>query len=132
MKSFLDSWGLTLATFLPMVGVAIMLVIPKAEEQLHKVVALVTSLAVGVMGVLLFTNFDYTASARYPQGSGDFQFVINKEWITFINSHYHLAPRRHLAPAGGPHHPGGAAVHHLLLEPLPGAAQPQGLPRSSS
>jgi len=90
MKSFLDSWGLTLATFLPLVGVAIMLVIPKGEEQLHKVVALVTSLAVGVMGVLLFTNFAYSATDRYPLGSGDFQFVINKDWITFINSHYHL------------------------------------------
>jgi len=90
MKSFLDSWGLTLATFLPLVGVAIMLVIPKAEEQLHKVVALVTSLAVGVMGVLLFTNFAYSPTTRYPQGSGDFQFVINKEWIAFINSRFHL------------------------------------------
>jgi NADH-quinone oxidoreductase subunit M len=84
MKSFLDNWGLTLATFLPLVGAAIMLVIPKAEEQLHKVVALVTTLAVGVMGVLLFSNFDYDRA-------GEFQFVVNKDWITFINSHYHMA-----------------------------------------
>jgi NADH-quinone oxidoreductase subunit M len=83
MKSFLDSWGLTLATFLPLVGVAIMLVIPKAEEQLHKLVALVSSLAVGVMGVLLFVNFDYGRA-------GEFQFVVDKSWITFINSRYHM------------------------------------------
>jgi len=83
MKSFLDSWGLTLATFLPLVGVAVMLVIPKAEEQLHKVVALVITLATGAIGVLLFVNFDYDRA-------GEFQFVIDKSWIEVINSRYHM------------------------------------------
>jgi NADH-quinone oxidoreductase subunit M len=90
MTSFLNHWGLTLATFIPLVGVAIMLLIPRAEEELHKIVALVTSLAVGVVGLLLFTHFDYTRSVSHPRGSADLQFVINKEWITIINSHYHL------------------------------------------
>jgi NADH-quinone oxidoreductase subunit M len=90
MTSFLNHWGLTLATFIPLVGVAIMLLIPRAEEELHKIVALVTSLAVGVIGILLFTHFHYSRTAQYPRGSGDLQFVINKDWITIINSHYHM------------------------------------------
>src|SRR3954453_13585509 len=84
MKSFLDSWGLTLATFVPLVGVVIMLLIPKAEEQLHKLVALLATLAVAVIGILLLTNFD-------SDRAGEFQYVVDKNWITFINSHYHLA-----------------------------------------
>ena len=40
MNDFLNDWGLTLAMFLPLVGALVMLLIPKAEEQLHKVVAL--------------------------------------------------------------------------------------------
>ena len=32
MTSFLNHWGLTLATFIPLVGVAIMLLIPGKEE----------------------------------------------------------------------------------------------------
>jgi len=83
MKSFLDDWGLTLATFIPLVGVAIMLLVPKAEEQLHKVIALLTTLAVGVVGVLLLTNFDYDRA-------GELQYTINKSWIPFINARYHM------------------------------------------
>jgi NADH-quinone oxidoreductase subunit M len=90
MTSFLDHWGLTLATFIPLVGVAIMLLIPKAEEQLHKIVALATSLAVAVVGILLMTHFSYTPTDRYPRGSGNLQFTINKAWIPVINSRYHL------------------------------------------
>ena len=46
MKDFLDSWGLTLAMFVPLVGALVMLLVPKAEEHLHKVIALGTSLVV--------------------------------------------------------------------------------------
>ena len=40
MKDLLNGWGLTTLVFLPLVGMAVMLVIPKAEETAHKVVAL--------------------------------------------------------------------------------------------
>ena len=39
-NDFLDDWGLSLAVFLPLVGALLMMLIPKGEEQLHKVVAL--------------------------------------------------------------------------------------------
>jgi NADH-quinone oxidoreductase subunit M len=81
MKEFLNDWGLTLAVFLPLVGVAVMLVIPGKEEDLHKLVALVTSTAVVVMTVLLMVNFDYDQS-------GVLQYVVDKEWIPVINSRY--------------------------------------------
>ena len=38
-----DNWLLTVGTFLPLVGVLIMLFIPAAEETLHKQIAIVTS-----------------------------------------------------------------------------------------
>ena len=50
MKDLLNGWGATAAVFLPMVGALVMLAIPKSEETLHKVVALVTSLVVFVVG----------------------------------------------------------------------------------
>ena len=61
MKDFLNSWGLSLAIFVPVLGAVVMLFIPKAQEHLHKVVALVTSLVVALVGVLLLANFDYDA-----------------------------------------------------------------------
>jgi len=39
-----DNWALTLAVFIPLVGMVIVLLIPKAEENLIKVVALLTTL----------------------------------------------------------------------------------------
>ncbi len=81
MKDFLNDWGISLAVFLPLVGALAMLVVPKAREQYHKIVALGTSLAVGVVGILLMTNFDYDAS-------GKLQFVVDKSWIPMINSRY--------------------------------------------
>ncbi|HSL56400.1 MAG TPA: NADH-quinone oxidoreductase subunit M [Acidimicrobiales bacterium] len=81
MEEFLDDWGLTLAVFLPLVGVAVMAVIPKAEEQLHKMVALLTTLAVAVVGVLLLANFDFDRA-------GELQYVVDRSWIDVINSRY--------------------------------------------
>jgi NADH-quinone oxidoreductase subunit M len=83
MTEFLEDWGLTLAIFLPLAGAALMALIPRAEEQLHKVVALLTSLAVAAVGVLLVTEFDFDRS-------GELQFVVDKSWIEVINSRYIL------------------------------------------
>ena len=47
MKDLLNGWGITAAVFLPLVGALVMLAIPKSEETLHKVVALVTSQLAG-------------------------------------------------------------------------------------
>ena len=84
MSDFLDSWGLTLAIFLPLVGVAIMLLIPRKDEEAHKLVALVTSLATAAVGVLLLANFDY-------DNTGVLQFQVDESWIPLIDSRYHVA-----------------------------------------
>ena len=81
MKDLLNGWGPTAAVFLPLVGVAVMLAIPKSEETLHKVVALATSLAVFVVGVGLLAESDYDKTA-------EMQFFVNKPWIEMINSRY--------------------------------------------
>ncbi len=36
----------------------------------------------------ILTHFAYSPTDRYPQGSGNRQFTINKSWIPFINSRY--------------------------------------------
>ncbi len=83
MKDFLGNWGLSLAVFLPVIGAAVMLAIPRAQEQLQKLVALIASGAVLVMGILLAANFDYGRT-------GELQFLVDKDWIPFINSRYIL------------------------------------------
>jgi len=81
VKDLLNSWGLTTLVFLPLVGMAVMLVIPKAEETTHKLLALVVSVANFVIGIAVLANFDYDRS-------GTLQFVQDKQWIPMINSRY--------------------------------------------
>jgi NADH-quinone oxidoreductase subunit M len=78
-----DDWALTLAVFIPLVGMAVVLLLPKAEEEAAKVTALIASLAslaVGI-GILADFNFDHT---------GRLQFTANESWIDVIHSRYHV------------------------------------------
>ncbi len=81
MKDLLNGWGPTAVVFLPLLGVAAMLLIPKGEETMHKVVALVTSLVVLAIGVAMLVEFDYGSTA-------EMQFRVDSTWIELINSRY--------------------------------------------
>ncbi|HXH57080.1 NADH-quinone oxidoreductase subunit M [Iamia sp.] len=84
MEDLLDGWGLSLAAFLPLVGAALLMVIPKAEENLQKTVALATSLVVFAIGIGVAAFFDY-------DNSGTLQNVVDHPWIDVINSRYIVA-----------------------------------------
>ena len=81
MENLLDSWGITLATFSPLVGAAVMMLIPREREDQHKLIALVTSLWVAFVGVLLLFQFDLGHTDRL-------QFGVDKVWIDVISSRY--------------------------------------------
>jgi NADH-quinone oxidoreductase subunit M len=82
MNTF-DDWALTLAVFLPLVGVAVIAIIPRVNEEAHKVVALVTSLVTLAVGVGILTRFDFDNTRAA-------QFEVNNGWIDVINSRYHV------------------------------------------
>ncbi len=78
-----DAWALTLTTFTPLVGLAILLLIPKAEEQAIKVVTLITTLATLGFAGYLVSAFDYDHTAKL-------QFEVKKHWIDVIHANYHV------------------------------------------
>ena len=78
-----DNWALSAAVFIPLIGVAVMLFIPKAEEQLHKLVALVTSLATLGVGVFIVASFDFDQTETL-------QYYVDEPWIDIIRSRYIL------------------------------------------
>jgi NADH-quinone oxidoreductase subunit M len=78
-----DSWGLTLAVFLPAVGMVIVLAIPRAQELAIKVTALLTTLATLGVGIALLARFDFDMT-------GKLQYDVDKSWIDVINSRYHM------------------------------------------
>ena len=81
MENLLDGWGITLATFSPLAGVAVMMLIPREREDRHRLIALVTSLWVAFVGGLLLSWFDL-------DHTGQLQFVVDKPWIDVLSSRY--------------------------------------------
>src|SRR3954470_24803621 len=77
-----DNWALTLAVFIPIVGMVIVLLIPKAEENLIKVVTLLTTLLTAAVGIGILAGFNLD--------SGRLQFQANESWIPVIHSRYHV------------------------------------------
>ena len=77
------NWALTVGTFLPLVGVLIMLFIPKAEEALIKSVAIATAIATLAVGIYTMVQFDFG-------NAGAMQFVAEHDWISVIKSSYYI------------------------------------------
>jgi NADH-quinone oxidoreductase subunit M len=80
---FLEEWGLTLAIFLPLVGVAVMMAFPKSDEATHKVIALGTSLLVAAIGVALLFDFDFDRA-------DEMQWAVSHDWIDIIKTQYSI------------------------------------------
>jgi NADH-quinone oxidoreductase subunit M len=78
-----DDWGVTLATFLPVVGAIALLFIPAGRDQLVKIVGSVAGGLALIVGIVVAARFDYAAA-------GEIQFDVKNEWIPQINANYHI------------------------------------------
>ena len=76
-----DTWLLSVGVFLPLVGVLVMLFIPREEEVLHKSIAVVTAGATLAVGIVTMFRFDYDQASKL-------QFFVDAEWIEAIRSNY--------------------------------------------
>ena len=80
--NFENDWFLSVLTFTPLVGAVIMMALPKADETLHKVIALAVSGGLLIFGTIyMLTQFDF-------DNSGEMQFTFDTNWISVINSRY--------------------------------------------
>jgi len=78
----MDSWILTLITFIPLVGAVVILFIPRERHGAIKWTALVFSLPSLVLSILLWIWYD-------PSKAG-MQFVQKVSWIQALNVHYYM------------------------------------------
>ena len=78
-----QNWLLTVGVFTPLVGVVIMLFLPRSQEQLLKIVALAASVVTLAFGIVTLIKFD-------PDQAGTLQFYVNERWIEVIHSRYIL------------------------------------------
>jgi NADH-quinone oxidoreductase subunit M len=78
-----DHWALSAAIFVPVIGAALLGLVPRRSEGALKTGALLTSLLSLGCVVYLMANFDYGQSNKL-------QFAVNRSWIEVINSRYHI------------------------------------------
>src|SRR5438105_6508782 len=78
-----DHWALSGAIFVPVIGAALLGLVPRKAEGALKAGALLSSLvSLGLVGYLM-ANFDYSHTGRL-------QFGVNRSWIEVIHSRYHI------------------------------------------
>jgi len=78
----MDSLILTIVTFLPILGVLIIFLIPKESLNSIKITAFITSVTTFVISLYLYFNFNPSVS--------NMQFEIVKDWIPALGIDYHL------------------------------------------
>src|SRR5436305_12397388 len=76
-----QQWLLSVGTFLPLVGVLVMLFIPRREEAMVKGTAIVTAVATLAVGVYTLARFDYGQASKQ-------QFFTSHDWIRPIKATY--------------------------------------------
>src|SRR5688500_10731494 len=81
MEWFDNGWGISLATFLPIIGAIVLLFLPNSQEKLLKATGSLFALAAQVVGIVVAARFDYGAS-------GEIQLGADAAWIPQIDARY--------------------------------------------
>ena len=77
-----DDWSLSLAVFLPLLGMVAVLLTPKGAELAQKSIALTTAVVTFIVGILIVTRFHWE--------NGNVQLGVSKQWIPLINARYDI------------------------------------------
>jgi NADH-quinone oxidoreductase subunit M len=77
----LDSFVLSLVTFVPLGGALLLMAFPRRERDIRAF-----TLAIAVLTFILSLHLPF----HYVIGQQGFQFEVNAQWITHPNIHYHM------------------------------------------
>ncbi len=69
-------------TLLPLFGAALVMLVPREEESIHRGLGLLTTIVTFLVSLLIFADYD-------PAQAG-FQLEVNKVWIAPLGIHFHL------------------------------------------
>ncbi len=78
----MDNILLTLVTFFPMLGVLLLLFVPKKQVETIKGVTLIVAFITLLVSIFIYSAFD-------PMASG-MQFEVNEPWVSSLGINYHL------------------------------------------
>jgi NADH-quinone oxidoreductase subunit M len=79
-----EDWALTLSVLIPLVGAIVIAVLPRGADQAAKGLAVAFSLVTFLVTLGILFTFDFGTTDK------QYQFEQNREWISAINSNYHV------------------------------------------
>ncbi len=82
---WLETWGLTITVFLPVVGALLLGFIKRDNEDALKRTALTVSVLAFLASIAVVAGFEFSGSSY-----NTYQFEVNETWIGAINSNYHI------------------------------------------
>ena len=85
---FIDSHILSLMTFLPLLGAAVILCVPKGKDDVVRWIAAAASFLPLMLAVRLWFAYDRTVAG--VNVANQFQFVEQYSWIPSINVEYFM------------------------------------------
>ena len=69
-------------TLLPLVGAALVMLVPREEEAIHRGLGLLTAIVTFLVSLLILPDFDASQAG--------FQLEVDKVWIAPLGIHFHL------------------------------------------
>ena len=81
--AWVDDWGLSLGTFLPILGAVLLIFIPPAQERVIKATGTLFAFLALLAGILVLLRFDYGSA-------GTLQLELDLNWIPQIDARYHI------------------------------------------
>jgi NADH-quinone oxidoreductase subunit M len=78
-----DEWAISIATFLPLVGALVIILVPRDKDRLVRGLGIAVTALAMVVAIAIAIGFDYGS------GSG-LQFEVNLPWIPVIGARYHI------------------------------------------
>jgi NADH-quinone oxidoreductase subunit M len=81
-----ENLALSVTVFLPLVGAAIIMLVPKASEDAAKPIALIVSLVAFLLSLGILAGYYFG-----PAGGEGLAYQVNVEWIPVIGANYHVA-----------------------------------------
>ena len=77
-----ESWAITIATFLPILGALVILAVPRENDRLVRALGILITGAALAVAISIAIGYDYSR--------GGLQYVANLSWIPVIGARYHV------------------------------------------
>lgn len=87
-----ESWAITLAVFLPVLGAVVVTVVPRGRDRLIRALGLVFTAAALLVGIVMLFGYDFSAPGAFGDGGAAeaLQYEVNLSWISVIDVNYHI------------------------------------------